>query len=355
MLREPRLRVTYKEMPPFSASWQLKPAGEFPEHFADIFALEECKDPGSLDWTLRMDFPSRLEKPSHGRLLVFATNEFQNIEPSNYVGRSVDEAFTDPETFFLTPSMWSAKAFYERGVAPERVWVIPHGVDAEDFQRSSPLQRLAYRNQFGLKEGEHLFLHIGAGTFNKGLDVLLMAFAVHCERHNDSRLIVKGHDSLYGNAVGNAVRSPNFKLPSSVSFPYDRVIYVGEDLTLSQIHQLYRTADSYLSPYRAEGFNMPALEALAHGLHLAVTRGGSTDDFVGAFDHARLVPGQLCLMPESRRFIEPDVMQLLEVMDELTAQAPIDYETLDRCGQRAIKKFTWQAIVDSLVMRLATA
>ena len=355
MLRDPRLLVTHKEMPPYSASWQFKPAGDFPAHFAETFALEESKDPELLDWTVRMDFPSRLQKPSHGRLLVFSTNEYQIIDPSKYVGRSIDEAFKDPDTFFLTPSIWSAKAFYERGVAPERVWVIPLGIDAEDFRRSSPAERSAYRNRLGLSEGEHLFLHIGAGTFNKGLDVLLMAFAAHCKRHNGSRLMVKGHDSLYGNAVSNAVRSPTFKLPSHVPFPYDRVIYVGGDLALSQIDQMYRMADSYLSPYRAEGFNMPALEALAHGLPLGVTQGGSTDDFVGAFDHVHLVPGQASLLPESRRFIEPDVVQLLRVINNLPAQPPVDSDTLERCAQRAAKKFTWQSIVDSLVMRLTTA
>ena len=355
MLQDPRLVVTHKEMPLYSQAWQNKPVQDFPAYFADALALQQSPEPELLDWTLRLDFPSRLEKPRHGRLLIFATNEYQIIDAAKYVGRPIDEAFKDPETFFLTTSAWSAKAFYEQGVPPERVWVVPLGVDPEDFRRSDPAERESYRRLAKLADDEHLFLHIGAGTFNKGLDVLLMAFAAHCKRHSGTRLVVKGHDSLYGNAIYNAIQSPIFKLPAHVPFPKDRLIYVGGDLAPIQIDRMYRLADSYVSPYRAEGFNMPALEALVHGLPLAVTQGGSTDDFVGAFDHVDLVPGSASRLPDERRYIEPDVVQVLGLMNSLPSRPAVDPGALERSSQRGLKKFTWQAIVDSIVMRLMTA
>ncbi len=43
---------------------------------------------------------------------------------------------------------------------------------------------------------------------------------------------------------------------------------------------LYRAADACVSPYRAEGFNLPVLEAAASGLPVICTAGGATDDFV---------------------------------------------------------------------------
>ena len=45
---------------------------------------------------------------------------------------------------------------------------------------------------------------------------------------------------------------------------------------------LYNLADAYVTPYHAEAFNMPALEAAACGVPLIVPRGGPTDDFVYA-------------------------------------------------------------------------
>jgi glycosyltransferase involved in cell wall biosynthesis len=48
----------------------------------------------------------------------------------------------------------------------------------------------------------------------------------------------------------------------------------------SSLRELYNAADVYVSPYMAEGFNMPALEAQACGTPLIVPRGGPTDDFI---------------------------------------------------------------------------
>jgi glycosyltransferase involved in cell wall biosynthesis len=352
MLKDPRLILSHKEMPLYNKGWVNKPIDAFPAHFEEALKLEASDQGDDIDWVFRIDFPYRLEKPAKGRLLVFATNEYQIIDQSKFSGRSTAEAFRDPDTYFMTPSLWSAKAFYEQGVPPERVWVIPHGVDNEDFRPNSPEEKSAYRKQVNLADDEHIFLHVGAGTFNKGLDVLLMAFAAHCKRHSGSRLMVKGMDALYGNAIQNATRSPTFKLPAHVPFPSDRVIYVGGDLNATQVDRMYRLADSYLSPYRAEGFNMPVLEALVHGLPLAVTKGGSTDDFVGAFEYSYTLDASPGSLHDERRYLEPNVGQLLNFMNRFAQEGGPETTALERSTERATKKFTWQAIADSLVMRM---
>ena len=51
---------------------------------------------------------------------------------------------------------------------------------------------------------------------------------------------------------------------------------------MAAMAQLYQMADAYVSPYAAEGFNLPALEAAACGLPLICTTGGPTDDFTTA-------------------------------------------------------------------------
>ena len=40
-----------------------------------------------------------------------------------------------------------------------------------------------------------------------------------------------------------------------------------------------QAADVYVSPYHAEGFNLPVLEAVACGIPVVVSAGGSTEDF----------------------------------------------------------------------------
>jgi glycosyltransferase involved in cell wall biosynthesis len=60
----------------------------------------------------------------------------------------------------------------------------------------------------------------------------------------------------------------------------NKVHYIDGNLDFDSMRWLYSAGDCYLSPYMGEGFNLPALEAMACGTPLLVTRGGSTDDFV---------------------------------------------------------------------------
>ena len=61
----------------------------------------------------------------------------------------------------------------------------------------------------------------------------------------------------------------------------EKVVFViDDDMPPDEIAALYHMADCYVSPYKGEGFNLPVLEAMASGLPVVVTAGGSTDDFI---------------------------------------------------------------------------
>ncbi len=50
--------------------------------------------------------------------------------------------------------------------------------------------------------------------------------------------------------------------------------FVTESLSFAKLGSLYHAVDVLLTPYAAEGFNMPALEAVASGLTVVATDGG---------------------------------------------------------------------------------
>ena len=85
---------------------------------------------------------------------------------------------------------------------------------------------------------------------------------------------------------------------------------------MRKMAQIYGAADAYVSAYRAEGFNLPVLEAAACGLPVICTEGGSTDDFVGdAFAlkiKSRLLP--IVIDDQIGDILEPDVGHLFELM-----------------------------------------
>ena len=56
--------------------------------------------------------------------------------------------------------------------------------------------------------------------------------------------------------------------------------FIEESLCSKDMSLLYNTANAYLSPYLAEAFNMPVLEATACGLVTVTTGNGPTAEFV---------------------------------------------------------------------------
>lgn len=59
----------------------------------------------------------------------------------------------------------------------------------------------------------------------------------------------------------------------------EKILYVGSTMTDKQMSELYELSDCYVSPFMAEGFNLPVLESLCHGLNVICTKGGPPDEF----------------------------------------------------------------------------
>ena len=115
-------------------------------------------------------------------------------------------------------------------------------------------------------------------------------------------------------------------------------------MDLSTLNELYNITDCYVSPYRAEGFNLTPLEAAACGTPIIVTKGGSTDDYFDA---------KLGLQIESEIIQNGDLTSLKPKIDSLVKcilsvmENPKTYGGLN--GSEYIKKnFTWYSAVKKL-------
>ena len=75
----------------------------------------------------------------------------------------------------LTPSKWSRDGFIASGADPKRVLIVPHGADPEIYHPLEDEARQELRDQMGCRG--FIFLSVGAMTKNKGLSLLLKAFA----------------------------------------------------------------------------------------------------------------------------------------------------------------------------------
>lgn len=248
----------------------------------------------------------------------------------------------------VTPSPWSAEGFKRFGIPEDRIHIVPHGVAADVFAPEHE-DKLTMRARLGIGDGV-VFMNASAMTPNKGADLLLRAFATLCLQRDDVYLLLKGTDDLYNSSarLGMAMRNLPPALQQRIA---TRTIYGGTTLSTKEMAGLYRAADIYVSPYRAEGFNLPVLEAMASGLPVICTAGGPTEDFVTDACGAKIVSRRVAtLMPDGGQGIElqPDPDHLAALM----ARAADDVAWRRQSGAAArlqAEKFTWDAAVDRLL------
>ena len=221
--------------------------------------------------------------PSRSTLTaVFATLEQQAIRKHQLADPAEWEALRrvppPPNVKVITPSNWSAEGFYKAGFGRDQVVVVPHGVDTGSFRRV-PQAREQARRQHGLEEGDFVFLSIGAMSGNKGIDLLLRAFAKVSSRFPRQSWCSREWTRLANSRRLVAKWTGAFPARDQQGIS-GKVVYLGQSLSCKEMASFYQIGDVYVSPYRAEGFNMPVLEAAACGLPVICTRGGSTNDFV---------------------------------------------------------------------------
>jgi glycosyltransferase involved in cell wall biosynthesis len=117
-------------------------------------------------------------------------------------------------------------------------------------------------------------------TSNKGIDVLILAFATLKIKYPFIKLILKDSSNLYGIHIRDVLENLYKQNPKLASEDVAQsIISMSNNLTQSQLNGLYGAADCYVSSYRAEGFNLTPLEAAASGTPILITKGGSTDDY----------------------------------------------------------------------------
>ena len=247
----------------------------------------------------------------------------------------------------VVPSRWSRDRILAHGVAPEKVAVIPQGVDGDQFRPLSQDERDATRAQLGVRAGETVFLNVADATADAGTDVLLRAFARSSLAGLAVRLVLRTEDPSGAANTEAAIRAaaagePALLRPETLA----AITVVPGPLEPSRLRLLYGMADCYVSPYRAKAFDAPVLEAIATGIPVIVTSGGATDDICDD-DVAWRIPGEVRRddRPETEgggTFIEPDLDALSDALCEVAQGRGFDRLRFAEGRMRVLRRFTWR-------------
>lgn len=346
LLRRPGLQIFHEDLRFPFPNWRTVKGVLSEREEALLGTMERPKSANRFDAAYRISYPFDLSSVAECKTFVFLTAE-QLIVPSANMARDLCFANVAKkfDGIFITPSRWSKRGLLNSGASESQIAVIPHGIDPATFAISSD-RRLTVRRNAGLEE-EFVFLHIGAMTQSKNVGLLLRAFAEISKKHQTARLILKGIDSLYPShkmfkeAFGSLASS-------ELDVVRGRVTYRGGHLAQCEMADLYALSDAYVTPYSAEAFNLPALEAAACGLPVICTEGGPTDDFT-TNDFALKIKSSIRPARFSGLELAPDLESLICQMDYPLTHPAFCQLARERGPEYIHSKFTWSHVVDQLL------
>jgi len=158
------------------------------------------------------------------------------------------------------------------GIPPERIHLIPHGVDLRRFQPIEAPRRPELRRRLGLPENDLILVYTGRLLRGKGLDVLLDAFEAALSHHPGLHLALVGsgrgqslsvEDDLVARSREEALRG--------------RVTLTGR---VENVEEYLQAADVFVLPSSFEALGLSLVEAAACGLPCIGARTGGIVDVI---------------------------------------------------------------------------
>lgn len=290
------IKLVLHELPPYNSSWikyknltDILLTSEEQNELNSIEKYNEYSDKKySFDLIYRISYPFNISKKitsSHYiPLLLFFTSEFQVIRDSHIDGIKSFRSFIDDvkskKIIPITPSKWSANTLIKHNEVP---FVVPHGVDTSKFYPTNS----SLRDTLNIPTDAFVFLTVGAMTENKNIKGLIKSFyniMISFPELPKIYLILKGIGNLYNcqtfiNDACKILLNTGVIDKNKWKNVKKNIIFIDDLYSYSQLNELYNAVDCYISPYIAEGFNMPVLEAMSCGIPIVVSQKGSTDDF----------------------------------------------------------------------------
>jgi glycosyltransferase involved in cell wall biosynthesis len=338
-----RIALSHEDVPFIDPEWsvQRNDAG-FDEEQKQAIAEIPAPDGGAVDAVYRISFPFRTDLAGDAKVSLFVTSENHKLEGQLPAG-------ADIRVRIITPSRWSMAGLIGHGVRPENISVVPLGIDPGIFFPLDAEDRRAGREWLSIPQAHTLFLNVSAMTFNKGVDKAILAFCHLKQRHPDIALVLKDQRNLYGITSHAMIQHVAKTYPSvATQAALDAIHVLPENLSLPTMRMLYGCADAYLSPYRAEGFNLPPLEAAACGVPAIVTSGGATDDYYDP-SFAMKVASSPASSERHGSYLEPDLDSLIEHMERIAASPPWSAKAAQARADWVCGRFSWESVTARLV------
>ncbi|MGH9445419.1 MAG: glycosyltransferase, partial [Terriglobia bacterium] len=298
-----------------------------------------------LDLTIRHHWPPDFDAPPRGKLVSMLHWEYGSV-PKRWV-EDIERSVTE----LWVSSRFTKEVFGRGGVHPDRIRVLPPGIDTEVFKPEGAAWRPEGCRSFA-------FLFVGGAIFRKGADVLWNAYVKAFSSADDVTLIVKdiGASSFYrGQSLATSLRAAS-RQPRA-----PHLIVLSEEIDDAKLAALYRGSNILVLPYRGEGFGLPLAESLACGRPVITTGEGPAREFCPP-EASTFIPAKITEFPNPQSQLgpmtgpltafEPDVDALAHAM-----RSVFDHpEEISRGGAAASEKvrsaLNWERITGLVIERI---
>ena len=169
----------------------------------------------------------------------------------------------------FTPSVWGRDVMSANGVDPQKIKVVPGGVDADAYNFWGP--------KLELPNVPFKFLMVGKYEVRKGYDEALRAFKDVFGDDPNVMLLLKA-TSFVDN---DAVQQMQAKI-AEIGIPQAKL--VDGAIQTHLMASLYRSCDCLIYPSRGEGWGLPLIEAMASGLPVLTTNVSGHSEFLKGFE-----------------------------------------------------------------------
>lgn len=197
----------------------------------------------------------------------------------------------------------SSRAAAQRAGA-RKATVIGLGLTDEEF----------FKPQTHVPNAHPVAMYLGDARPRKGLADFLAAAEIAQRRITDLHLLIVTKDQA----------------PIETAVPFEQIVKPDR----SELPNLYRRADVFVSTSWGEGFGLPPLEAMACGIPVVLTDSGGVRDFARAGENCVLV---------SPRAVDQIAAGMTQILSDRAWAT-----RLAAAGVTTVERFQWEACVDRL-------
>jgi len=206
-----------------------------------------------------------LLRTKHTLIIPFLRTTYNHPK---YVIARILEWLTNPLVKKYLANSEAVKDFYVKniGVQPEKITVIPNGIDIAYFDSITPDPEL--RKSLGIKPDDFVIICVANLHINKGHRYLLEAFE---QLHSLPSHPFQGGESKRGLKlilVGDGTERKNLEQQIKNYQSKNNILFLGRR---TDIPQLLKISDIFVLPTMFEGMSNAILEAMASGLPVITT------------------------------------------------------------------------------------